>query len=96
MTTTLHVGTAIHAWLHHRYAQPADSRDPYESGALLPLGAIPLIENAELHHGRWEIRTDGEVISSGQVGPDDAIVAYVPRVGFVAMRAPDTFWITGP
>jgi hypothetical protein len=82
MSDTLHVGSAINAWMCD--AAPAGAVF-FDARTLPPVYGLPVIVERDFHNGRWELRSDGETLKSGQVGDPDRLVGYVAGLGFVVM-----------
>lgn len=73
----LHCGGAIRAWLMHRFGAGQSVATPWATG-LIPLAGVPVIVSQDMADGAWELREEGEVVLSGQVGAG-CHVFYIPE-----------------
>jgi hypothetical protein len=78
----LHVSDHVWRFLRETYATVIRPE------AVLAMLALPIIVDASLTGGQWQIRENGEVTSSGDMAPppDGMLVFYTPRSGWVALR----------
>lgn len=77
----LHCGEAIYAWFHDRPAPPVPD-PPVAHPPATALTGIPIVLDAEIGRGRWQLRAGAEVLREGQIG-DGERVWYAGSVGFV-------------
>lgn len=91
MSTTLHVGPAVFAWLHDISIKVENDPSLIAAapGAVGHLGTTPVIveRGADWHTGRWEVREDGTAVAAGQIGADDETVIFLPGRGWIGYRA---------
>lgn len=77
----LHVAEPVSRFLRDRYAK---SIDPKPAAALL---ATPIVVDDDLTGGQWQLREDGETVSSGDMAPapEGMTVIYSPITGWIAI-----------
>ena len=81
----LHVAEPVWRFLRDTYAK-ATGPAPLD-----PLLATPVVVDADLTGGRWQIRENDEVVKSGDMAPipegmpEGTVVTYSPTTGWVAI-----------
>jgi hypothetical protein len=79
----LHVAEPVWRFLRDTYVK---AMRPETAQAVM---GLPIVVDDDLTGGQWQLREDGEVATAGDMapGPDGMQVSYVPRVGWIAIRA---------